>query len=106
MESPESDVDIALLLPLLEARKTKSLAFSACHEALESFAKRSVDLINLREANTVFQNEIISEGRLIFAADEAAIDSFEMHVMSAYQKLNEERAEILNDIEISGRIFQ
>jgi uncharacterized protein len=53
-----------------------------------------VDLINLRETNTVFQNEIITEGRLICMTDESATDAFEMNVMSAYQKLNEERAGI------------
>jgi uncharacterized protein len=105
MERPESDLDIAVLLPPAEARKEKSFIFSDCHDELESLAERSVDLINLRETNTVFQNEIITEGRLIYATNEAKTDAFEMQVMSAYQKLNEERAGILKDIEISGRVL-
>jgi uncharacterized protein len=105
MERLESDLDIALLLSPTEARKEKSLAFSDCHDGLESLAERSVDLINLRETNTVFQNEIVTEGRLIYATNEAKTDAFEMQVLSAYQKLNEERAGILEEIEISGRIF-
>jgi predicted nucleotidyltransferase len=106
MERPDSDLDIALLLPPAEARKEKSLAFSACRDELESLTKRSVDLINLREINTVFRNEIINEGRLIYVADEAQKDIFEMNVLSAYQKLNEERAEILKEIEASGRVLR
>jgi predicted nucleotidyltransferase len=106
MERPDSDLDIALLLPPPEARKEKPFAFSACHDELESLTKRSVDLINLREINTVFQNEIITEGRAIYVADVAQIDTFEMNVLSAYQKLNEERADILKEIEASGRVLR
>jgi predicted nucleotidyltransferase len=106
MERSDSDLDIALLLPPAEARKEKPFALSACRNELESLTKRSVDLINLREINTVFQNEIIAEGRLIYVADEAQIDTFEMNVLSAYQKLNEERADILKEIEASGRVLR
>jgi predicted nucleotidyltransferase len=106
MERSDSDLDISLLLSPAEAKMEKSLAFSACRDELESLTKRSVDLINLRETNTVFQNEIITDGRLIYAADGSQIDAFEMYVLSAYQKLNEERADILKEIEISGRVLR
>jgi uncharacterized protein len=106
MERPDSDLDLALLLPPAEAKKKKTLAFSVCRDELESLTRRSVDLINLREINTVFQNEIITEGRPIYVADETETDAFEMKVMSAYQKLNEERAGILKDIEATGRVFR
>jgi uncharacterized protein len=103
---PDSDLDIALLLPLEEAPRVKTLAFSTCRDELESFIGLSADLINLRETNTVFQNEIITEGRLVYCSNPVAIDTFEMQVLSAYQKLNEERAAILDEILISGRILQ
>jgi predicted nucleotidyltransferase len=106
MERPDSDLDLALLLPAAEAMKEKNLAIGACRDGLEELSGRVVDLINLREANTVFQNEIMTEGRLIYVANENEIDAFEMKVMSAYQKLNEERAAILKDIEESGRVLQ
>jgi len=105
-ERPDSDLDIALLLEPTEAKREKSLAFGACRGTLEALTARSVDLINLREANTVFQNEIITEGRLIASLDEPATDAFEMKVMSAYQKLNEERSGILEDIALTGRVLQ
>lgn len=106
MERPDSDLDLALLLSPSESPRDKSLAFNPCHEELECLTGRSVDLINLRETNTVFQNEIISEGRLIYLSDEAGMDAFEMKVMSAYQKLNEERAGILEEIESSGKVLK
>ncbi len=105
-EQPDSDLDLAVMLPPAEARKERAFAFGACHHDLEALTRRSVDLINLREVNTVFQNEIINEGRLIYFADETEIDAFEMKVMSAYQKLNDERAVILKDIEATGRVLQ
>ena len=105
-QGPDSDLDIALLLEPAEAKAEKSLAFGACREALEALTGRSVDLINLRETNTVFQNEIITEGRLIASLDEPATDAFEMKVLSAHQKLNEERAGILEDIALTGRVLQ
>ncbi len=105
-EQPDSDLDLAVLLPPKEARKEGSFAFGDCRNNLEILTRRSVDLINLREVNTVFQNEIVTEGRLLYFADEAEIDAFEMKVMSAYQKLNDERAAILKDIEATGRVLQ
>ena len=106
MERSDSDLDLALLLSPEEARSENGLAFSSCRDDLEARTGRSVDLINLREANTVFQNEIITEGRLIYLADEAKTDAFEMKVMSAYQKLNEERSGILKEIDATGRVLQ
>jgi predicted nucleotidyltransferase len=105
-QGPDSDLDIALLLEPAEAKREKSLAFSACREALEALTGRPVDLINLRDTNTVFQNEIITEGRLIASSDEPATDAFEMKVLSAYQKLNEERSGILEDIKLTGRVLR
>jgi uncharacterized protein len=106
LERPASDLDLALLIPPTDARKEINLGFGACHDELVELTGRNVDLINLREVNTVFQNEIINEGRLIYSADEAGIDAFEMKVMSAYQKLNDERAAILREIELTGRVLQ
>ncbi len=65
-----------------------------------------MDLVNLRKANTVFQNEIMQQGRIIYQQDERVVDEFEMQVLSSYQKLNEERAGILEDILETGRILK
>lgn len=104
-EHKVSDVDIAILFSCDKARTVKNIAMSECRFALEDVLKRTVDLINLRMVNTVFQNEIIQEGRVIYIQNEYAVDEFEMNVMSFYQKLNEERAGILEDILKTGRIL-
>ena len=104
-ERPDSDVDIALLFDVHQAGIIKDLLFSECSMALAAALKKDVDLINLRRVNTVLQHEIVQGGRVILIQDEYAKDLFEMLVLSAYQKLNEERAEILQEIQRSGRIL-
>ena len=104
-EWPDSDVDIALLLPPYEAKKTGSLVMSELHFSLESLLKKDVDLVNLRQVSTVFQKEIIMAERRIFCADNYAADEFEMLVLSFYQKLNEERAELLAEGLRSGSFY-
>lgn len=105
-QQQDSDVDIAVLFPHEKARLLKNLAMSDCRDALENVLKRTVDIINMRTVNTVFQNEIIQRGRIIHQRSERVVDEFEMQVMSSYQKLNEERAEILEDILETGRILK
>lgn len=105
-QQQDSDVDIAVLFHHEKARLLESLAMSDCRGELENDLKRTVDLINLRMVNTVFQNEIIQQGRIIHQQNESIVDEFEMQVMSSYQKLNEERAGILEDILETGRILK
>jgi predicted nucleotidyltransferase len=105
-QQQDSDVDIAVLFPYEKAKVLKNIATSDCRDALENVLKKSVDLVNLRTANTVFQNEILQQGRIIYQQNERIVDEFEMYTLSLYQKLNEERAGILEDIASSGRILE
>ena len=104
-EWPDSDADIALLLPPDEAKRAGSLAMTALQSSLESLLEKKVDLINLRRISTVFQKEIIASDRRIDCADSYAADEFEMLVLSFYQKLNEERAEVLAAGLSDGRFY-
>lgn len=104
-EWPDSDVDIAVLLPPDEAKRTDHLALSRARLALEQLLRKDVDLINLRQVSTVLQKEITMAERRIFCADAYAADEFEMLVMSLYQKLNEERAEVLAEGLRSRRFY-
>lgn len=104
-EWPDSDVDIAVLLPPHEAKKSVSLLMSDLQFTLQDLLKKEVDLINLRQVSTVFQKQIILDERRIFCADQYAADEFEMLVLSFYQKLNEERAEVLAEGLRSGRFY-
>jgi uncharacterized protein len=104
-EWPDSDVDIALLLPHEQAKREKNIILSTCRFEMEDALHKEVDLLNVREVSTVFQKEIIAGRRLIYCADRYAVDEFEMLVISYYQKLNEERKEILDSFYSTGRAY-
>ena len=101
---PDSDMDIALLLPHEQAKKEKKLIASKCRFDLEEALHQTVDLLNARQVSTVFQKEIIS-GTLIYCGNQYAVDEFEMLTLSFYQKLNQERAELLKDFYKTGRAY-
>lgn len=100
-----SDVDIAILLPHTLAKQVGYLSLSPLHLALEKDLKRRVDLINLRQVSTVLQKEVIATGRLLAIQDQYAVDEFEMLTLSFYQKLNEERKELLDDFWKTGKAY-
>lgn len=103
-EWPESDVDLALLLPEEEATRETNLPLSECRFELETVLSKPVDLLNARRVSTVFQVAIIG-GDLLHRADRRAVDEFEMLVLSYYQKLNDERREILKAFQETGRAY-
>lgn len=102
-ERVDSDVDIALLLRADESKKAGSLCQSPLQLELERLLNRNVDLINLRNVSTVLQKEVIFAERRIYDGDIKAAVEFEMLTLSLYQKLNEERAGILEDAIRGGR---
>jgi predicted nucleotidyltransferase len=105
-EWPDSDVDIAILLSPEESKKTGSLSMSTLRFALEAALKKEVDVITLRYVSTVFQKEIVTADRRIYTGDRYAAEEFEMLTLSYYQKLNEERAEIIEGALAEGRFHQ
>ena len=104
-EWPDSDVDIALLLPPEQAKAIRMLAMSPLCSELGSLLGKAVDLVNLRVVSTVFQKEIIAADRRIHTGNAYAADEFEMLVLSFFQKLSQERAEILAEGLRSGRFY-
>jgi len=104
-EWPDSDADIALLLPPKMAKEIGPFLGGDLRFKLETLLQKDVDLINLRQAPTVFQKEIIFSERRIYCADTRAAEEFEMLVLSYYLKLNEERAEILSEGLLSGKFY-
>jgi len=105
-EWPDSDVDVALLLSPGESRKAGSLMMSELHAALGSMLGRDVDIVNLRRAPTVLQKEVVMADRRIYTADRYSAEEFEMLTMSFYQKLNEERAGIIQSALNDGRFHE
>lgn len=99
---PDSDIDLAVLLPPATAITASMIRLLPLRSELERIAKRDVDLINLRAVSTVFQTEILRTGRILYSAAGSARQEFEMLALSYYLKLNEERAEYLLDFKRTG----
>jgi len=97
---PGSDIDIAVLLP----RPLPALERFAAQEAIAREFGRDVDLIDLRAASTVLRMQVLTRGRLLFSNDEPAREAFEDNCFSAYARLNEERAAILEQIAREGGV--
>lgn len=97
-----SDIDIAFLS---DEKLDKYDLFMMAQELAEK-VKREVDLIDLNQASTVFQAQIIQTGKVIYCISESQKAQFEMKTLKMYVKLNEERSEILHNIEGSGAIYE
>jgi len=97
----ESDIDLAILcLKPLSAETRWELS----HQ-LSQLLNRQVDLVDLKEATTVMQWQILTTGNKIFCADETYNAFFEMYALSDYIRLNEQRRDILDDIKKRGSIY-
>lgn len=93
-ERSDSDLDLAVLckqpldaLPLWELAQKIALRIN-----------RDVQVVDLRQASTVFQNEIIRNERRIYCCHPKACDALESLYLAMYLRLNEERKEILDDL--------
>lgn len=105
-EWPDSDIDIAVLLLPKQAKEAQYLPVGDLRFGLEAALDRKIDLVNLRRVPTVLQKEVIAADRRIYCSDDYAADEFEMLTLSYYQKLNQERAEIIEDAVKTGRIIK
>lgn len=98
---PESDTDIAFL-SFLDVDEYE--CFMKAQELAEIF-KRDVDLIDLKKASTVFKAQIIGTSSLIYCNDDVKRAYFEMRALKEYALLNEERAEIIKNIQKGDKIY-
>ena len=103
-QNPNSDLDVAVLLPPTTAKQVDMWEWIALSQALASIADvANVDLINLRQANTVLRKEIIAADRRIWCADESSVLEFEALIISLYHQLQFERKDIIADAIKTGR---
>jgi predicted nucleotidyltransferase len=98
----DSDWDVGFLL---DARPMDTLEKWNLQQQMGTALNAEIDLIDLQAANTVFRFEIITTGKRIFCADDYFCDYFEMMTYSFYQKLQEERKEIITDILKRGSVY-
>ena len=90
--TPSSDIDVAVLLK----KKLDPVTRFDLEQSLAIELNQDVDLVDLLTASTVLQNQVVMHGKLLFGSENEQT-KFEMQVMSMYQHLNEERADILQE---------
>ncbi len=99
----DSDVDLGLLWPF--GKSPTAVELFGFANQLEDLLGASVDLVDMRQTNTVMQFQILTTGERILCLDEYACAEFEMVCYSMYQRLEEERKYIMQDILDRGSVY-
>jgi predicted nucleotidyltransferase len=96
-----SDIDLAILT------KTGLPAVNVWQLAQRLAAKTSIDtdIIDMKNASTIMRMQIISQGERLYCSNEDDCERYEDFIFSDYARLNEERAEILEDIRQRGSVY-
>ncbi|MGL6066010.1 MAG: type VII toxin-antitoxin system MntA family adenylyltransferase antitoxin [Cetobacterium sp.] len=87
----KSDIDIAFL------SKNKIGKYDIFMKAQEisSSVNKEIDLVDLKDSSTVFQNEVVKNGIVILDGDIIKRQKFEVLVLKKYIELNELRKDII-----------
>ena len=100
-EWPQSDLDLAVLLP---ADQDIPDLLGLIGE-ISTHTGRDVDLVDLRKAGDVLRREVLEAGRVLHTADPDSVLAWEASAMSRYARHREEVREILEDFERTGTGF-
>ena len=98
----ESDIDIAFFRTGESFTSYELFMFA---QELADIIKIEVDLIDLKEASTVFATQIFSTGTVIFSQNENLRMELHMRTYSMYARLNEERQPIIDKIIETGSVY-
>lgn len=96
---PDSDLDLAVL----SSAPLPAVALWEAAGDMAVLAGCTVDLVDLRQASTVLQYQVITSGRRLWATGSAA-DFFETRVLGDMTALNEARAPLIADILQRGTV--
>lgn len=91
----DSDVDIAYL----SHRRISDYERFMMAQRLADVLKRDVDLIDFYRASTVFQAQVVTTGKMLYDGEPFVRQEAFMVALKSYALLNEERSEILAQIE-------
>lgn len=72
---------------------------------LANISGYEVDLIDIRQIDTIFTMQIFSEGKVIFMGDNNEYTRQQMRAYSMYVTLNEQRKPIIDSIKVRGSVF-
>lgn len=92
-ERKDSDIDLAFL----SEDEVGEYQIFLLAQKLADKLKKEVDLIDIKQASTVFKMQII-QGKLIYNANNYKKMEFELKTLREYAKLNEERKEVLERV--------
>lgn len=88
----DSDIDIAILTE----KQIDEYKLYMISQQLADELKREVDIVDLKNASTVFKAEILRNGKLIYNSDNQEKMHFQLGILQDYVFLNERRQEIIN----------
>lgn len=95
-ERRESDLDLAVLTEAprdsIDVVKLWNIA-----QDIASTIGRDVEVINLRQASTVFCYQVLTTGTPIYCSNDLMLANFDNLSISMYLRLQEERKDILED---------
>jgi predicted nucleotidyltransferase len=97
-EWPNSDVDLAVLLPA--DRQIEDLLGLMSEVSLRT--QRDVDLVDLRKVSDVLRREVFEDGRTLFISQPDAVLAWEASAMSRYARHREETRDIMEDFRRTG----
>jgi predicted nucleotidyltransferase len=97
-EWPESDLDIAVLLPPNRHIPDLLELLSAVSERIH----RNVDIVDLRRVGDVLRREVLESGRTLFESDPEKVLAWEASAMSRYAHYREEVRGILDEFRRTG----
>ena len=97
----DSDIDLAYFSKGLLSSYER---FELTGELAE-LAGREVDLIDLKQIDTVFTMQIFSQGIPIYIQDQNEFTRQKMRAYSMYATLNEQRAGVIESIKERGSVF-
>lgn len=86
----DSDIDIAFL----SDKEVSEYEIFMIAQELADILKREVDLIDLKNASTVFKAQVVGNGEVIYCNDDTRRMYFQMYAFKDYAILNEERERI------------
>jgi predicted nucleotidyltransferase len=98
--SAESDLDLAVLV---EGYADPLLLFELAGE-LADIARCHVDLLDLRAASTVMQNQILTQGQRLWAKDVRA-GLFEAAMLNEKIYLDQARQRLVHDVMERGSVY-
>ena len=97
----DSDIDLAVYLD----DEIGAYDLFTISNQLAFKVKRDVQIVNLKDIDTVFASQIVGNREELYCEDEYLKGSYNMKTFREYAKLNEERKIILDAIERDGRIY-